>query len=994
MGCRALSSRLSDRCAHQRRGDGHCPRPALPCLADRADAGGTHRGQPTTGRCRRQQQEAEVGAAPARRARAGAAAVLLAVLQRSCEELETEAGVHEGAAQTASTGQSTARGRADTIRGTLGGLKSQEQTLTQQLAAYDRALQSAVDAGHLDADGDLEAVHAECQHTDAQAAHELDTVLPAASRKLAAERTVAEAERSQLLPTIAGLDRTKVALAAERDPLVAEIDALALDPRLTSLAQTDRVDPVAEHRTLIGALAEAIVGADRQRIDLAVADAEDDRAAKALASARGLLPAALDLARAADVLERHRIAATTGWHYLADAVPAGRWADAISCAPHLVGGLLVHDPLDLDEAKTWLDDAGLYPGSTVQVSSTAALQAAIDADHLDTVGFVVTPAPAMFDRTAAAEEAERRNTGRQARGAEVQELEEARDGDVALRNRLLALAKNCPPGHREHLDAEHDRLVVEIAAGELRTAELNVILKGLGERTEALRNTERDLSTRRRLLAGRINVLGNLVERTPDAARMRVELAELPKQRATLDQELADDEGKERAFAATAAREKAEADRKRNSVRSHRTRCEELDGIAAGTAAEVPLPSLAAAQSAYRAANDAYTQQTSGSALEATITEIDNRLTVLGSQLNECGPDERAAADELVKTADAADAAAVRAGTAEAERLRSQAQKDSGLAEAELVTARRELNGHAQTRPATTELMVAVVEPATQDEARQAIEAATAELAIWQGTHQTAGGKAAGFEAQAAAEGRRAEDLAQPAADLVDEDTDDATAGHDDVVAFDGDVAAARDRATAAHKAITVAERAVTAAHGALSERGHQIGRWAAEDRFASVSPEVRDRFRTDNVVDELAPHAEALADQLTVFRHTLSGELAAIDKDKHLVVTALCAEVREALKTLQRAQNHAQLPAGLGDHLANRRFLDVGPRSSVDTSGPVLRSRVERLVDKLVERKEAIPDGMTLAWEATSAAVGRGNFTARVLKPSTASPRNASRWS
>ena len=127
------------------------------------------------------------------------------------------------------------------------------------------------------------------------------------------------------------------------------------------------------------------------------------------------------------------------------------------------------------------------------------------------------------------------------------------------------------------------------------------------------------------------------------------------------------------------------------------------------------------------------------------------------------------------------------------------------------------------------------------------------------------------------------------------------------------------------------AEKAVTAARNQLAAEVHRVDRWAGEERFAAVT-----------------------------------------------------AEVREGLKTLQRAQHHAQLPPGLADHLRNRRFLDVGPRSTVDTTDATLRSRVERLVERLVARQENIPDGLTLVWEATTAVVGRGNFTARVLKPST----------
>src|SRR5207247_260742 len=140
-------------------------------------------------------------------------------------------------------------------------------------------------------------------------------------------------------------------------------------------------------------LTEAVITADRLRIQLAVADAEDDRAVQALASARGLLPAALALARAADVLAAAHIPATTGWHHLADSVSSSLSATIVARAPHLVGGLLLHDPADLDRARAALADARLYPTSALQVSTTAAVAAltSTGAQAVDdsAVGFVV-----------------------------------------------------------------------------------------------------------------------------------------------------------------------------------------------------------------------------------------------------------------------------------------------------------------------------------------------------------------------------------------------------------------------------------------------------------------------------------------------------------------------------------------------------------------------------------------------------------------------------
>ncbi|WP_425553147.1 hypothetical protein, partial [Dactylosporangium fulvum] len=332
---------------------------------------------------RHQQQEAEAGAAPLRQARAAAAAVYLAVLRAACAELDDTVTALTGRAAQASREQAEARSLADTLRAELGGLATRQRTIGAQLASFAAVLRAAADTGHLpDADGGglddgLAAALAASRHEDQDAERRLTAELPAAAARLDDDRAAYERDRSAVQAAITELTHQHATLDAERTPLLAEIDALATDPRLTALIEQDRVDPVAEQRTFAELLAEAIIAADRQRIQLAVADAEDDRAVQALASARGLLPAALDPGRAADIVAAERIPATTGWHLLADAVPPDRWTATVASVPHLVGGQLVDDPADLDRARAALDAAQLFPTSAVQVATAAARSAAV-----------------------------------------------------------------------------------------------------------------------------------------------------------------------------------------------------------------------------------------------------------------------------------------------------------------------------------------------------------------------------------------------------------------------------------------------------------------------------------------------------------------------------------------------------------------------------------------------------------------------------------------
>ncbi|MDG6109794.1 hypothetical protein PQF33_47625 [Dactylosporangium aurantiacum] len=785
------------------------------------------------------------------------------------------------------------------------------------------------------------------------------------------------------------LTRQLATLDSVRTPLLAEIEALATDPRLTALTERDTVDPVAEHRLLVDQLSEAIITADRQRIQLAVADAEDDRAVQALASPRGLLPAALDLARAADVLAAERIPASTGWHHLADRVPQDRWAAAVQRVPHLVGGLLVHDEADLARARDALHRAKLFPTSAVQISTTTRLdEATQDPARLEATGgaardaaggpgreagFVLEPAPAMFDRTAAAREADRRAESRRDRGERVQELLDARDHDLRLKDQLRQLADRCPPGHREHLDAEHRRVGELLGEARDRAERLDAARGDLDARAGRLREAQQRLAERRRILATRLGVLQDLSRRAPEADRQRAELAQLPARRADLERQLEQAEEQERGYATVAARCTAGAEQHRATARGHRARIDELRRVADPTPPAPARPvSLAAAMSAYQAADEAYLRRSSGDALEATISEIGRRLDALDRQLRQYSAEEHETAARLAATPEAADPALVARDTELAEQEHFAARAAATRAEAERDAARQELAERAAQRPAAGDVAV-VVHPGEED-LREQLDAAGE-------TARAARDRQAAAEQAAQLQHRRAADFHGLAGDL---EADLGEHGEVDAAPFDGDVDAAREAGRAARRAAQAAEKAVTAARNQLAAEVHRVDRWAGEERFAAVTAEVRDRFRGEHTADLPAEAARGLAGELRTYRHALAGELEAVDKDKHLVVTALCAEVREGLKTLQRAQHHAQLPPGLAEHLRNRRFLDVGPRSTVDTTDATLRSRVERLVERLVARQETIPDGLSLVWEATTAVVGRGNFTARVLKPST----------
>ncbi|MHA6795529.1 hypothetical protein ACVGVM_18725 [Pseudonocardia bannensis] len=147
-----------------------------------------------------------------------------------------------------------------------------------------------------------------------------------------------------------------------------------------------------------------------------------------------------------------------------------------------------------------------------------------------------------------------------------------------------------------------------------------------------------------------------------------------------------------------------------------------------------------------------------------------------------------------------------------------------------------------------------------------------------------------------------------------------------------------------------------------MDELARRIVLWAGADRFAGVKPEVRDRFRVADVVTELEPVAAGLADDLDVFAANLRERLAELEEHESVVVTAMTGMVRQALRSLARAQALSELPDTLGDW-AGQRFLEVGPQPS--TTFALERVSVERMRKwsggEDMQRKVAVANGVQL---------------------------------
>jgi len=919
-----------------------------------------------------------VDAEPLRQARDAAAATFAAALdgriathsaERSAAgEREQAAVADAAAAKQRHTASTEARGRAEERLGSL----------TEALKALDGEVAATVTAGYADAGEDLSAAINRHRADDTAAASRLDEV--ATQRRELTGRRDALADRERHL----GEARTRLtlefdALMTRRDALAARINDLASDERLRLLAQTDDLDVLTEGTDLLSLLGAQITRADRRRVEIAVEGAEDDRAAAALA-ATGLLAPVLDVARALDECDNAGIAVSSGWAYLADSVPPQLRAQVLTAAPALANGVLVHNPGDLPRARELLATASLRPTSAVTVAATSDLQAAVTAVTAGTASsmFVIPTAPALTDRTAAGDEIRLRELARDDRAAEDSSLARQREVDQELRRSLRALLDECPAGTIENLSAQLNTFATDLAA-------VGAELDGIPAQRAALDEDDARLTTddsaaqqARRSAATAISVLTGLATRSAAARPLRDEVQMLPAQIEALTDAITEADNAESAARADADTAKADAASRLALIAALGAERTSLSAdVVAHSSRAIPVDD---ARAEWESADAAYRKETSESSLAAALEEARRGLAAPAAEVAALAETTRHRAEKLFATSDGADpqltSAMIR--TAEAELMRL--VRAVTAAENEVTQAAKEIE---QYTPADRRRRAQVQEheiPASREAALAAAEAADERQRAHLAEENAAQDRASGADAASKDAGLRAEAMRTQA--MLLGSTRDETADPA-VVPYAGTPDDARIAVDALRSDLSGAHSLKDETSKALGQISTKLALWANEARFLEVKQEVRSRFLITDAADELGPDAEALSEDLIVYAENLRGRLAELEEHKAVLVTAMTGMVRQALRTLTRAQSLSQLPASLGPW-AGQRFLEVAPRASVNTSDEIVRDRCSRLVDMLTARGVEVPRGIDLLWQAASAVVGDGNWKTRVLKPST----------
>jgi hypothetical protein len=913
-----------------------------------------------------QQAAAELGAEPLRRAADAAAARYARALDESlAEQAELAAGLQESRA-AAQAAAHEARGRAGAGRTVEGRLTAERENVRARLADLDRAVAAARAAGQVEPEEEVAEALERHRAAGVRAAEDLVRLAEerAAARERREELRAAEESLSQQRRAARDTARAAGDRAADLRARAAE---LAAEDRLEALSGADAVDPVAEAGDLEDLLTTAIARTERRRTELAVEGAEDERALEALA-ATGLLPPTLDLSRARAVVEDAGIAVATGWQYLADAVPRRAHAAVLRAAPALASGLLLHSADDLPGARAALADAGLRPTTALVLATTSDLDAVVRGSGEG--GFaLVPPAAALTDPAAGGAETAARERARAGRAGLDQELAAVRESDDELRRRVRALRRDCPPGTLEELDAAAAAAREDLAQVDADLERVVADLAELADRDQAIDGLREAAEGTRRSAEVAVALLGELVDRLAAAAESRARAAALPAEIEAARTAIIEAEAAEESARRTLREAEDRLTALGRSSAAHREARSTLDVPAAAVQAAEPVEPVEARRS-WESAVAAYRGEVSDSALAAALDEARRGLAAPNEQVSALPAEVRAAAAALADGPEGRDAQSRAAALARAEDAAEAADEAVGAARSRVESAQAEARRHPETDepldPAPTTVAEALAQAAAAEQAhttaREATEKARADLE-----------QAGGLRAEARERGRELGHQAQ----LLGVEGADPAAEPITVAEATDEVAAVRER-------IEAAAAALRKGRAAGEKAAKEITVWSSADRFAEVKSAVRDRFRVADVAAELGDGVAALAEDLERYAVNLQGRLDELEEHKSVVVTAMTGMVRQALRSLARAQTLSELPETLGAW-AGHRFLDVGPRSAVETADAVVRDRCARLVDVLTARGAEVPRGLELLWQATNAVVGDGNWKARVLKPSTA---------
>ncbi|MFI5648640.1 hypothetical protein [Kitasatospora sp. NPDC051705] len=946
-------------------------------------------------------REAELDAAPALAARARAATALARALEAAAAAAEGRADTEEQRAGELQEDGAKAQSDATEAATAAQKARSEAEHLRQRLAEVEQETAAAVEAGFIDADGDVDPARAALHAADVE---------KAACAALAQARAAAEAGATRLREAAAATGRAELAAERAGDARRAADRALAAERRTAALLATEQrladllsltpaptewnedgagveedagfltpdvLDRNAEY--LRELLDESIATAERTLFDLRTAAADDSRILAALGDG-GLLPPGPDVLATVEYLAEHGIPALPGWRYLAQSVDPADHEAILAARPELVDGVVVTDPSSLERAREALQAAALLPRSTVAVGAAASLIAPITDQP---AFFLVPPNPAMHDESAADGERRELRARAGAREEHIRELAARLGADRALAARLASWHASCPPGTLAELAAAAGaaREHAEQAAAALATLRTDHDEAETDHAVAAAAHEEhRESAQRARRRADALSGLAFRLRERPTWARRQRELAEDAAEcdrRQAVCAERARTCDEDRRAAQRAADDARRTARTLRAERAEIPAAEQTDEPA--DAAPAALPAL---REAYRAASQLYEKVGVGADLRAEQARAEGDEAAAATELDRLTNKVRTRAEELLGSPDGADGPARQAAAARAEDLVATIEARSAAASEQLGRLRGEAersapaDGEAHTElpedlvPTDPEHAQALLRTATGRlaERREALDAARTAHADLQRTFDAAQAAAADFD-----------ELAGQLRDGLREHQED---DGRPVEPHLGSLPEARSTATEARRALRTAAGELSSAELAVRDASDALVRHANAARYEAVRTPARQQIR-ELPAAALPEHAASWAAAFAPRLRVLTDELAQLERNRGSIVDRLRGLVESSLTTLRAAQRLSRLPEGLGEWSGQEflriRFEDPDHATLVERLGEVIDEATRAAVRKNSDLRR---DGMSLLLRGVAAAIGPKGVSVEILKP------------
>ena len=803
-----------------------------------------------------------------------------------------------------------------------------------------------------------------------------------------------EAERGRLDEADRLVEKEEATARRDHDTLVRDIDAaeaernrLSAEPAIAELAEAETFD-----LELVGpAIATRLLGradeADAARIDIELRAIDDQRALHSL-DQHGLLPPPPDVDLALDRLAAAGITgAMPGTRYVSEAIKAGSRAEVVTRRADLVGGIVLTDPADLPRARSVLDGAALDPAMIVAVGPAAELIGAEGAPPRGAT-FVVPPAPAVWDRAAAAAERTRRETRMAALGTERDDLDGRARGVRALAAELTRHATDYPVGWLAARRAERDVLAAQLERLAAERAVRHERRQAIPGETSALRDEARTARLAARTAEGRAAELARLAEEETATADLDATI-ERQRSEAQAWQSSADEAGMKAVHAdaeadeasAAAGGQKAAAERIRREISTIALAepVADLTVAEAKTLAGATDAELADLRARFREFDRRLAGETSSSDVAARRAAAIRTRDNLTAAIAEHPTAVRRRAAELVALPEAGElagrraaaeradveAASARGAEQEAYATREQARKAVSEIDEEIRSSRRRVEIPRERMPSDRFQAASLAA-----DARQAAEATQSKIAEAERERSAA--------RDAADEARRLVDaLANLATSLrmALSLAPDAPLPASDPVA--ADLESAQAQALETSNRVTDGKDAADRAEKAWRLRDGRVRALLARDEFADLGATDRlYRQLMQSTPELLARKSAELVDALRASIGILRADLTTLSQDVKLATTSLSKSVNKAMSYLRLAETRSKMPASLRDW-AGEPFLVIRfARPPADE----LDARLATFVSEVLNRPSNRPTGSTLLLQALERAVG--SFSVRILKP------------